>query len=255
MKNLLIFVVGNDHTEINRWEYPGKEFDIAFAFWGDREPAGQLWNFAKYVLRQKGMKMHLVRDLIIQNPEILNDYDSVMIFDDDIFISQKHLKLFFEIYYGFGFGIACPGFMAMATDRRFNRKPEFVFRTSNTIDINSACLSRKALNATWPIIQTSDFGHGWGITEWWQEIYHKGIGFTVDGERIGIIDCVPAEHTKKPGANYAQLNKFGDPYKEMENQYLRHVGRPKNASFGWKETLRFYEMISISDIKPFLEKQ
>lgn len=243
-KTLLIFVSGDgwsEHARIKPFA-PDENVDVAFAFWGKSIPSDPMWKSAKYIFKKKGMKFHILLEMFENYPEMLTDYDAIFTFDDDVYMSKEAILDFLNIFYLFDFGLAAPGFYKNATNPVLNRKNGFVFRTTNTIEITAWCMSRKAAAATMPLIKTSDFGHGWGIPEWWMYIYHNGGGISVDGEKIGIIDISPAEHTRLAGVQYKALaDNHGDLDIEKKNQQLRHIGREVPS---WHKKIKTYQNMS-----------
>jgi hypothetical protein len=245
-KALIIFVTGGSWSEHARIEpfAPEDNVDVAFAFWGEAIYSDPMWKSAKYVHKQKGMKFHLLRDMFRNHPEIKTDYDAVFVFDDDVYMSKEAILDFLKIFYLFDFGIAAPAFYKNPTNPKFGYKPGYFYRTTNMVDITAWCMSKKALAATIPIIETSDFGHGWGIPEWWMVKYHERNGKTIDGQRIGIIDATPAEHTREVNSQMRKLGEEfgGTPRDEYNRQVKRHIGYSPEEQ--WFKIVKVFEKVT-----------
>lgn len=256
MKTLLIIVTGsgdNYYSEHARMEPFQKEdnVDVAMVFWGDKEYEDQFWKSAKYIFKKNGNKFHLLRDFFSSHQELQDEYDRFMVLDDDIYLSRKDFITFLEIFETFDFDLACPAFITEPGGAKYHKKPGMIYRTLNCIDVGAFCMNKAALRATLPIINASLHGHGWGIPEWWIAKYHYQNGRTIDGGRMGCIDAVGAEHTRRQGANVSDLrDEFGSQRQEKENYLMNFVGR----KFSWWKEIKEYEKMSAKSLKLAIDK-
>ena len=253
-KTLLLIVTGSGKeywSEHERMELfkPEDNVDVGICFWGEKDYSDKFWKSAKYILKQKGNKFHLIRDFFKKYPATIDQYKRFLIMDDDIYMSKDNIMKFIETFDYFDFDLACPGFIMEPGDSKFRRKKGGIFRTLNTIDVGAFLMTSRAFKISLPIFNDSPYGHGWGIPEWWQQKYHHSDGRSIHGGRMGCIDASPAEHTRVQGSQKDALaTEFESPYKERKF-YVQKYMDGKLPGGTWWMAMRQYEVLTVEKLQ------
>ncbi len=121
------------------------------------------------------------------------DYEYVWLPDDDILASQNTINRMFEVARGVGLDLFAPAldershfahFITMRNRRLYGRFTGFV-------EIMVPGFRRSALEKLLFTLDLGDTGWGWGLDSVWPKL--------LDYRNIGIIDGVPARHTRPVG--------------------------------------------------------
>jgi len=233
MKNLVIIPAGKN-SEHQKWEQDHRDhgFDLCimnyatpFVF-SDRNSQN-----AKFVMNENGMKFKLMTKFIDQNPSVVEDYDYVLLMDDDISTSPIEIEKLFDVCRSENFDLSqaglCSGstYTFMPTVKVKNAK----YHLTNMVEIMMPCFSKRRFKETIEDIRNSKYGHGWGLEGVWNKKFHVGNGASKFGGKIGVIDCVNFCHLRPLGGGDTKIyEKFGSPWDELKEQEVR-------VGFKWAE--------------------
>jgi hypothetical protein len=233
MKNLVIIPAGKT-SEHQKWtqDHRDHEFDLCLLNYGMPDGFGDINSKnAKYVINKSGMKFKLLSSFIQDNLSVVDDYDRILLMDDDITTSPIEIEKFFRICEENNFDLAQPGLIKgstytfIPTLRIGNAK----YHLTNMVEIMMPCFSKRLFKETFEDIEFSKYGHGWGLEGIWNKKFHIGNGFTKFGGKIGVIDDVEFGHFRSLGGGDTKIyEKFGSPWEELREQENR-------IGFKWSE--------------------
>jgi hypothetical protein len=233
MKNLVIIPAGKT-SEHQKWVQDHRDhgFDLCILNYGMADGFTDLNSKnAKYVINQSGMKFKLLSSFLKNDSSVSEDYERMLLMDDDITTSPIEIEKFFRICEDNNFDLSQPGLMEGST---YTFVPTLKIRNAkyhltNMVEIMMPCFSRRLFAETFEDICFSKYGHGWGLEGIWNKKFHTGNGMTKFGGKIGVIDDVSFGHFRPLGGGDTRIyEKFGSPWEELQEQE-RRVG------FRWSE--------------------
>ena len=175
---------------------------------GGDPPTEEIAAVTARVVGERTPKYELLNSVLAE--ETLNDYDYVVVTDDDIVLPERFLDYFLDLQGELDFALAQPA----RTSSSFIDHPIVeqqrgcLARETLFVEIGPLMsVARSAYGAIFPFDLDSPMG--WGYESVWSyELADRGL-------KMGIIDAVPADHgLRKPVSNYSwddadrQRNEF-----------------------------------------------
>jgi hypothetical protein len=140
-------------------------------------------------------KFSLINQLL--DEESLNEYEYIVVIDDDIRLPERFLDTFLDLQSVLGFSLAQP---ARTTNSYIDHPlvqqvKGIVARQTLFVEIGPVTsFHRSIFDLVIPFDLTSPMG--WGYENIWAyRLYHRGC-------RMGIIDSCPVDHSLRPTARY-----------------------------------------------------
>ena len=93
MRNL-VFVAAGTQSLHKEWTHKVRDFDVMIAYYDKSEPSIKGIRQCSY----KGTKFEILYQAYQDNPDF-NDYDAILVLDDDLFVSVEDLNEFFNIFH------------------------------------------------------------------------------------------------------------------------------------------------------------
>lgn len=236
MNNNLVFIPAGKTSEHQKWSelHLDYGFDLCLVnFTRDHEFSDINSKSAKFQYRSEGMKFELISKFFDDHPD-WNQYDRVLMMDDDIETTPSNIQRFFDICREENFDLAQPS-LSNGSTFTFHptlKIPNSKYHLTNMVEIMMPCLSKRLLEQTIEDIRECPNGIGWGLEGVWNTRFHQGEGMSVFGGKIGVVDDVEFYHRRPLGGGESKIyEKFGSPRDALAHQE-RRVG------FDWS-SMRF----------------
>lgn len=230
-KQLLLSTVGNASLH-KEWIAGNKNFDVILIYYGGNDEIfADYQKDAMICLNQKGQKYPMIKQFILNNLELINQYEYIWLPDDDISISTDEINKFFDIARQYNI-VLCQPALIHNPKMRVSHKltvqlPGYKLRYTNFIEGMAPLFTKDAL-----LLVSDDFEYsdsGWGLDVTWS----TRLGNPTN--KIAIIDETPMDHTRQTGNDYSRLHKH--PEDELTVLLKKHgmdrtfIGQIKNYSF------------------------
>ena len=198
--NLVIITCGQKSLH-QFWEQDHKadsNFDLALLIYDDSSYNDINSANAKYIQKNKGIKFKLFNQFLKENPNVINEYEYFLLFDDDLLCTVDDLSQFFNIIKEHNFDLSQP---SLTQDSYYSHIPTVkhdnsYYRLTNYVEIMCPAFSQRFLKEVMPIFDEMEFGIGWGLEQYWFEFLENYKGISKYLGKVGVIDAVSVKHTK-----------------------------------------------------------
>lgn len=202
--NLVIITCGQKSLH-QLWEKNHKtdsNFDLALLIYDDSSYNDINSTNAKFTQKSKGIKFKLFNQFLKENPNVIDEYEYFLLFDDDLLCTVDDLSNFFNIIKKHNFDLSQP---SLTQDSYYSHIPTVkhdnsYYRLTNYVEIMCPAFSQRFLKEVMPIFDEIEFGIGWGMEQYWFEFLENYKGISKFLGKVGIIDAVSVKHTKPPGS-------------------------------------------------------
>jgi hypothetical protein len=175
----------------------------------------------EYVVDGGVSKLCNVKATIAAHPGIFDDYQAVLLMDDDIGIAHEDVDTFFWLMSRYQLDLAHPAFSDASAGPfpAMFRQRESVVRFTSTVDVRSPAFSRAGLQACLDSFDQSISREGLGAV--WSRLLEDRK------HAIGVIDAVTVNHLRPidtiDGPFYKHLAGLGiDPTREMHDLHRQY---------------------------------
>jgi len=217
MKNLIISAVGDEslHTE---WIAGDPQFDLALIYYGNNETIAAAYEKeAKWLVKLKGMKYHLIDQFLQLYPAIIDNYDYVWLPDNDVSISTDAINQLFRIAKEEALELCQPAMTGYLSHPITKPAPRLLLRYTNFIEVLAPLMSTKSL-AILKESFTLNYS-GWGFDYLWPYLLGN------PRKSIAIVDAITMNHTKPVGNDYSRFPTH--PKKELKALLKQYGGKIK----------------------------
>ncbi|MCC5887198.1 MAG: hypothetical protein JJT88_12265 [Gammaproteobacteria bacterium] len=132
-------------------------------------------------------------------PEDLQEYDYIIICDDDVLLPEQFLDDYIDLVEAFDFSLSQPArtWYSFISHRITKRDRPCLARATRFVEIGPlVCIRRDAFDLVFPIPEES--GMGWGLDYVWAHLLER------HDKRRGIIDALPIDHSiRRTGRTYS----------------------------------------------------
>lgn len=223
---LLIIPCGKNSTHTT-WvqNHADHGFDLCLLNYSGQEFEDTNSKSAKFVVPCSGMKWKLISAFYSANPNVIDQYDYVMMMDDDIETTPSEIKKFFDVCHTQGFDLAQPGLGSGSnyTYPSTSKIDGAIYHNTSTVEIMTPCFSKRVLKETLEDIHSCSIGFGWGLEGVWIRKFLSYGGGSVFGGKIGVIDCVDFYHRRPVGGQDSKIyERFGSPVIELHEQERKY---------------------------------
>lgn len=184
-KNLIIAVCG-DESMHKVWLEGRENFDLMVVYYGDNgkkyERDGILYDQAK------GTKFLIMHQMCERHMYFFENYDAILIPDDDLYITGKDWTRFFKLFHAYNMKLAQPSIIGWQCIPLSAHNPSYILRYTNWVEIMTPCFNQQTFKDVSNTFNENNTN--WGIEYIWVKI----LGQPSTG--IGIIDDVVALHTR-----------------------------------------------------------
>lgn len=209
MKSLVISPTGNK-TLATQWVRGNPSFDVCFLTYQDVDK--DILKLAKYHFDYRLEKWEMIHKLIIENLDIILQYDYFWFVDDDISTSCNDINNLFKIAVDYQLKLAQPSISGFRSFPQTKRVSGMFLRYTNFVEIMCPLMSKETLLKLFPtFIETKS---GWGIDFIWKTMLNPHLG------DLAIIDLINVRHVDKVKSKYGGRFKV-KPQIELERVLYR----------------------------------
>ena len=195
-KNLVIVRTGATSEHLSWAEAPeGRSFDIIALTYGDPEQLN--WDCSKQdkIEYEPGAKLGALHAWLSKNSAIFEQYEYIMLIDDDIRTNHHDINRLFRYTKTLGLEISQPSlsnasYYSIAITKSHG---SFLHRWTNTVEVMAPIFKSQILAKCLPSFGMNPNGGG-NIEALWNQHCSHPIGF------IAIIDKIKVDHIRKVGA-------------------------------------------------------
>jgi len=222
MKDYLVCILCGTNALHQKWteNHTDYNFDLALLKYTDFPYTDLNSKSAKYhiVYDQKeigGVRLKLL-NLFLRDEVDYKKYKRIFVLDDDITTSPSDINTFLDNTVKYEFDLAQPALTveSYGTYPATFHQPKTLYRLTNAVEMMIPCYSPEALEIVIPFINNLKYGYGWGLELLYDKFLHKGMGNSIFGGFIGVIDITPFGHYRPLGKN--NLYHIGPPHEEIE---------------------------------------
>ncbi len=179
----LVYTSAGDNANLIKWIKGKRYFDLWITYYGNYE--GRYREFADYYNMRKDGKFPNLYHAYQVWPHIFNQYEAILVMDDDILIRAAQINRLFKIRKKYDLWILQPAFEPKGKiSHRITRvNPYTLLRYTNFVEVTCPLFRQDKLER---FMKTYDpVLLGWGVDWWFLDVLGKNIK-----DRIAIIDCV-----------------------------------------------------------------
>jgi len=179
----LVFTSAGDNANLIKWIKGNRFFDLWVTYYGKYE--GRYREFADYYNIRKDGKFPNLHHAYQVWPHIFNQYDAILVMDDDILISTAKINRLFKIRKKYDLWILQPAFEPRGKiSHRITRvKPYALLRYTNFVEVTCPLFRQDKLEQFMKTYDPVLVGRG---VDWW---FLDVLGNDIK-DKIAIIDCV-----------------------------------------------------------------
>ena len=181
----LIFTSAGDNSNLNKWLEGNRQFDLWISYYGNKE--GAFENDCDYYLARKDDKFGAMHFCYENWKDILDQYDAIMVADDDIILDANDLNNLFSIQKEHDLFALQPAFNPVGKiSHSITREMPFShIRFTSFIEMTCPLFRKDKLYA---FLENFDPKlTGWG-TDWW---FLHVIGNNSENKAIAVVDSIP----------------------------------------------------------------
>lgn len=222
----LVFTSAGDRSNVGRWLTGARNFDLWVVYYGNLQDSFR--NQAEYYFRRKGSKFQNLHYCYARWKEIFEQYDSIMVMDDDILIGTAGLNRLFDLRKELDLWVLQPAFRIVGKiSWNITRvRPTTRLRFTNFVEMACPLFRRDKLDAFMAVYDPELVGFG---VDWW---FLSVVGSDLDGH-VAIVDevtCVNPQDRLKGGVREIdRLQSKVDRQVVWERLRTRHGITPKGA--------------------------
>lgn len=211
-KNLIISPVGDDSLHKN-WLSEKQNFDIFLIYYGkSEEKLNEYKNDCNLIVKDSGEKGEMYVRFISNNLELIKNYESIWLPDDDLDISTEEINLLFDTHQKYSLWLSQPSVKGHVSYDIERKQENTILRFTTFVEVLCPLMSLKTLLV---LYKTYDYNKSsWGLDYLWPKI----LGYPTN--KIGIIDLVTVNHTKVVGGTYDRFEKH--PMEELKELFAKY---------------------------------
>lgn len=222
-KQYLVFSSVGKHNALKKWfdsEIPN--FDLCIVLYDDKN--AELETLAKYVFYRKGGKFQNLHHIFKMYPDIFEQYEAIMVMDDDIIINATEINKLFKIRQKYELDILQPSFNRMGKISHAITKthPFTKLRFTNFVEVTCPLFEKNYLLEF--LSQFDPRANGGGVDFWFCDKASKKIN------KIAIVDeisCTNPHDLSKGGQR--EIDKFQT--RDKRNSTWKMVKEENNLFF------------------------
>ena len=221
------------------WAHPKRKYDIAILYYGDDPKKKREYKAeSDFFHCQKGPKWTLVRDFLLANKQLCEQYAFVAFPDDDLRVTPDQWNELFDVGKTYGLDLFQPSLEnngpAYVKHTHLVTHPQNILRYTTFVEIMTPVFSQRALVRAVRVLTDSHIRSGWGVDyvlpravlphhRYDQPDQHPTNRHTY---QIAVVDSVSITHTKPLGnTKHAAQSTFYKTYNinpEAEMKYFLH---------------------------------
>jgi hypothetical protein len=228
-----IFVSAGERHNIKQWlSGDNRSWDLITAYYGESEViAEELRKISDTFVISKGSKFQNLRNVHLQQPNLLSRYDYVWVVDDDIIIEPAQIDKLFDLARFWGLWVSQPAFDSAGKVSHHVTRCDSAsghLRISNFVEVTCPLFKREKLEEFLNVYDGSLSCYG--LDYWWSQLFKAH-----EAARFGIFDEVtvinPKDAWKSKVREIDKLNSHRDrqqawiAFKRKHNLHHRIIGQ------------------------------
>jgi len=215
----LVFTSAGDKSNLHHWLKGERNFDLWISYYGDKE--NNYLDLSDYYIARKGGKFPNFYYIHQKWGDILNNYQAIIIMDDDIIIDALAISRLFEIREQYDLWILQPSFdvRGKISHPITKVKPLSFLRYTNFVEITCPLFRKDKLDEFMRVYDPVLVG--WGIDWWFLDLLVHG-----NRDKVAIIDevsCInPHDRQKGQQREIDRLQDTPTRMKTWENIKAKH---------------------------------
>jgi hypothetical protein len=198
-RRYLVFTSAGEQSCLRDWLHPTRTFDLWVTYFGVGDHP--YLQYADYGNRRTGAKFPNLHYVYRTWPELMQQYDAVLVIDDDIRITGTQIDTLFALREQHDFWIMQPAldYRGKISHKVTGWQPGFWLRYTNFVELNVPLFRREVLERFLSEYDPCIVGYG---IDWWYAWLLDRSGAIAE-RRMAVIDAVrclnPHDHVKKAG--------------------------------------------------------
>lgn len=189
----LVFTSAGEKANLHFWLKGKKRFDLWICYYGDEE--NRYSDQCEYYIKRKGGKFPNLHYIYRHWSSILDEYEAILVMDDDIVIRATAISRLFEIRQQYDLWLLQAAFnpLGKISHAITQVTPSNLLRYTNFVEVTCPLFRKDKLDAFMKIYDPLLVG--WGV-DWW---FLESLGEDLQG-KVAIVDAIscinPGEWTK-----------------------------------------------------------
>jgi hypothetical protein len=206
----LVYTSAGDNANLNKWMNGSRYFDLWVTYYGNYE--GRYSEFADYYNIRKGGKFPNLYYAYQVWPHIFNQYEAILVMDDDILIRAAQINRLFKIRKKYDLWVLQPAFDRKGKiSHRITRVNRYAsLRYTNFVEVACPLFRQDKLQRFMKIYDPVLVG--WGVDWWFLDVIRNDMK-----DKIAIIDCVtginPLDSAKE---GQREIDRLQTPNQRLE---------------------------------------
>jgi len=182
--NYLVYTSVGDHSNIDTWLTGNQNFDLWVTYYGNQE--NRYKDISDHYNIRRGGKFPNLHYVYQKWKNILDQYQAILVMDDDIIINASSISRLFEIREKYDIWVLQPAFdLTSKISHPINRVKPFTFlRYTNFIEVTCPLFRKDKLDTFMKVYDPILVG--WGI-DWW---FLYTIKPEINQNKVAIIDAI-----------------------------------------------------------------
>jgi len=233
----LVFTSAGDYASRSTWSRNSeRSFDLWVVFYGKEQKS---WEFFKensdYLMRRQGSKFQNILYAYKKHKDILDQYENILVADDDIIISVKDIRCWFEIHKEYNLNLSQASFdpegkiSHSVTEHQVGN----ILRYTNFVEVTCPLFKKKDLFRFLDIYKGDLVG--WGI-DW---LFSSQIHREYQG-KIAVIDSLVCINP---------LDRAKENRREIDILQPTHLRKLNWFKFQKKKNFEMYAMKTLEVVK------
>ena len=180
----LAFTSAGDHSNLELWLAGERQFDLWVTYYGNQ--LDRYRDRAEFYNYRRGAKFPNLHYLYQTAREILDQYDAIIVLDDDIIIDARGLNQLFDLRERYDLWLLQPAFdpQGKISHPITEVKPGLLLRYVSFVEVTCPLFKKEKLDAFMAVYDPALLS--WGV-DWW---FLQVLGPDLAG-KVAVIDAIP----------------------------------------------------------------
>ena len=210
----LIFTSAGNNSNIHKWLQGEKKFDLWINNYSNK--SNLHLEHSDYYMEKKGGKFPVLHYCYQHWKSIFDQYEFILVSDDDLVIDATNLSNLFDISKKYGLSISQPSFhpKGKISHAITRKRPFSLLRHTNFVENTCPLFSKPKLDVFMQVYNPALVG--WGIDWWYLFIFKEDIAH----QKVAVIDSIscinPHDFSKNGTREINTLQKKEDRIETWE---------------------------------------
>ncbi len=215
----LVFTSAGDNSNLDNWLERNRNFDLWVSYYGNEQDRYK--DISDYYIAKKGGKFPALHYAYQHWRKILDQYQAILVMDDDIIIDASAISRLFEIHEKYDLWLLQPTFdpKGKISHNITKTNPDTFMRYTNFVEMTCPLFRKDKLDEFMKVYDPVLVG--WGTDLWFMEV----LGPDAEG-KVAVVDeisCInPHDNTKGNQREIDLLQKTPDRIKNWKKIKEKH---------------------------------